>query len=206
MAVRFSGLLLCLSIWLAPVQAATLLVVGDSISAGFGVEIDRGWVTLLQQRLNEQQRDVQVVNASISGDTSSGALARLPALLTEFKPQWVVIEIGGNDGLRGQPPALLQKNLERMVELTRAAGATPVLLGMQLPPNYGPRYTQAFAESFVLAAKAQDVPLLPFFLQDVATNSALMLGDGIHPNTAAQPQLLDNAWPLLAPLLDAATQ
>ncbi|WP_272493019.1 arylesterase [Atopomonas sediminilitoris] len=204
MLTRLAALLLCMMIWLAPVQAATLLVVGDSISAGFGVEIEQGWVALLDKRLKERQLDVSVVNASISGDTSAGALARLPALLDAHKPKWLVLEIGGNDGLRGQPPAQLQANLQRIVELSQAAGAQVVLLGMQIPPNYGPIYNQAFVATFKQVAEANQLPWMPFFLEGVGGNNALMQGDGIHPNAQAQPLLLDNAWSVLAPLLDVA--
>ncbi|MCP8467306.1 arylesterase [Pseudomonas sp. ZM23] len=193
----------CLALLLFTQQAAaqTLLVVGDSISAGLGVDTSHGWVSLLDKRLREQGFDYSVVNASISGDTSAGGLARLPALLSEQKPKLVVIELGGNDGLRGMAPAQLQQNLASMVEQSRKAGAKVLLLGMKLPPNYGQRYTDAFSKVFETVAREQQIALVPFFLEGVGGVSAMMQADGIHPATVAQPKLLDNVWPTLKPLL-----
>lgn len=191
-------------LWLLLAQqamAGTLLVVGDSISAAFGLETRQGWVSLLDDRLREQAPQWQVVNASRSGETSAGGRARLPELLERHAPQLLLIELGGNDGLRGQPPAQLQANLEAMIAQGQAAGATVVLLGMQLPPNYGERYTRAFAQVYRELAVRRAVPLVPFFLEGVGGVPALMQGDGIHPNAAAQPVLLENLWPTLAPLL-----
>lgn len=191
-------------LWLLLAQqamAGTLLVVGDSISAAFGLETRQGWVSLLDDRLREQAPQWQVVNASRSGETSAGGRARLPELLERHAPQLLLIELGGNDGLRGQPPAQLQANLEAMIAQGQAAGATVVLLGMQLPPNYGERYTRAFAQVYCELAARRAVPLVPFFLEGVGGVPALMQGDGIHPNAAAQPVLLENLWPTLAPLL-----
>jgi len=181
--------------------AGTLLVVGDSISAAFGMDTRQGWVALLEKRLDEQGFDHQVVNASISGDTSAGGAARLPALLAEHQPELVIIELGGNDGLRGQPPAQLQQNLAAMVQASQQKGAKVLLLGMQLPPNYGVRYTTAFAEVFPKVAGEFDVPLVPFVLEGVGGVPALMQADGIHPTAEAQPKLLENVWPALKPLL-----
>lgn len=193
----------CLALLLITQQAAaqTLLVVGDSISAGLGLDTSLGWVSLLDKRLKEQGFDYKVVNASISGDTTAGGLARLPALLSEQKPKLVVIELGGNDGLRGMAPAQLQQNLSGMVEQSRKAGAKVVLLGMRLPPNYGQRYTDAFARVFDSVAGEQKIPLVPFFLEGVGGVQDMMQADGIHPAVAAQPRLLDNVWPTLKPLL-----
>ncbi|WP_315807550.1 arylesterase [Pseudomonas sp. C9-3] len=193
----------CLALLLITQQAAaqTLLVVGDSISAGLGLDTSLGWVSLLDKRLKEQGFDYQVVNASISGDTTAGGLARLPALLSEQKPKLVVIELGGNDGLRGMAPAQLQQNLASMVDQSRQAGAKVILLGMRLPPNYGQRYTDAFAKVFDSVASEQKVPLVPFFLEGVGGVQDMMQADGIHPAVAAQPKLLDNVWPTLKPLL-----
>lgn len=193
----------CLALLLITQQAAaqTLLVVGDSISAGLGLDTSQGWVSLLEQRLKQQGFDYRVVNASISGDTTAGGLARLPALLSEQKPTLVVIELGGNDGLRGMAPAQLQQNLASMVERSRAAGAKVLLLGMRLPPNYGQRYTDAFAKVFETVAQQQSVAMVPFFLEGVGGVPAMMQADGIHPATVAQPKLLDNVWPALKPLL-----
>ncbi|WP_253449013.1 arylesterase [Pseudomonas nitroreducens] len=193
----------CLALLLITQQAAaqTLLVVGDSISAGLGLDTSLGWVSLLDKRLKEQGFDYQVVNASISGDTTAGGLARLPALLSEQKPKLVVIELGGNDGLRGMAPAQLQQNLSGMVEQSRKSGAKVILLGMRLPPNYGQRYTDAFAKVFDSVASQQKIPLVPFFLEGVGGVQGMMQADGIHPAVAAQPKLLDNVWPALKPLL-----
>lgn len=181
--------------------AGTLLVVGDSISAGFGLDTRQGWVSLLQQRLEAQGNDAKVVNASISGDTSAGGQARLPALLAAHKPELVIIELGGNDGLRGQPPAQLKQNLASMIERSQASGAKVVLLGMRLPPNYGLRYTTAFAQVFEELGSDKKVPLVPFFLEGVGGVPELMQADGIHPAQAAQERLLENAWPVIKPLL-----
>ncbi|MNO70794.1 Esterase TesA precursor [compost metagenome] len=193
----------CLTLLLLAQQAAaqTLLVVGDSISAGLGLDTGQGWVSLLEKRLKEKGYDYRVVNASISGDTSAGGLARLPALLAEEKPELVVIELGGNDGLRGMAPMHLQQNLAAMVSASRDSGAKVILLGMRLPPNYGERYTQAFAQVFQQVAEQQKVALVPFFLDRVGGNPQLMQPDGIHPAADAQPLLLENLWPTLKPLL-----
>lgn len=181
--------------------AGTVLIVGDSISAGFGLDTREGWASLLQTRLRQEGFDDKVVNASISGDTSAGGQARLPALLAAHTPEVVVLELGGNDGLRGQPPAQLRQNLAAMIDQSRQAGAKVLLLGMQLPPNYGVRYTTAFAEVYKELAKDKQVALVPFFLEGVGGVSELMQADGIHPAQGAQQRLLENAWPALKPLL-----
>lgn len=181
--------------------AGTLLVVGDSISAALGLETSQGWVSLLEKRLAEKGYKQRVVNASISGDTSAGGLARLPALLAEHKPELVIIELGGNDGLRGQPPAQLQQNLAGMIDSARGQGAAVLLLGMRLPPNYGARYTTAFANVYSTVAAEKQVPLVPFFLEGVGGVAEMMQSDGIHPQAKAQPRLLDNLWPTLEPML-----
>ncbi|BAU74785.1 arylesterase [Metapseudomonas furukawaii] len=193
----------CLSLLLLAQEAmaGTVLVVGDSISAALGLESSQGWVSLLEKRLVEKGYDKQVVNASISGDTSAGGLSRLPALLAEHKPELVIIELGGNDGLRGQPPAQLQQNLAGMIDSSRAQGAAVLLLGMRLPPNYGARYTSAFAKVYSDLAEQKQVPLVPFFLEGVGGVPELMQPDGIHPQANAQPRLLENVWPTLEPLL-----
>ncbi|WP_296126968.1 arylesterase [Pseudomonas sp. Ga0074129] len=181
--------------------AGTLLVVGDSISAAFGMDTRQGWVALLEKRLDEQGFDHQVVNASISGDTSAGGAARLPALLAEHQPELVIIELGGNDGLRGQPPAQLQQNLAAMVQQSQKVGAKVLILGMQLPPNYGVRYTTAFADVFPKVANETGSALVPFVLEGIGGVPSMMQSDGIHPTAEAQPRLLDNVWPMLKPLL-----
>ena len=190
-----------LLLWAQGAVAGTLLVLGDSISAAFGLDTRQGWVSLLEQRLAAEGFDYQVVNASVSGDTSAGGLARLPTLLAEHRPQLVIVELGGNDGLRGQPPAQLQQNLAAIIQSARESGARVLLLGMQLPPNYGARYNALFSQVYADVAGAAQVPLLGFFLDGVGGVPALMQGDGIHPNAAAQPRLLDNLWPQLKPLL-----
>lgn len=185
-----------------PVPAQNILLIGDSISAAFGLEIEQGWVSLLQKRLEEQDYPHRVVNASVSGETTAGGLARLPVLLEQVQPELVIIELGGNDGLRGLSAANMQQNLSAMVEQSRASGADVILLGMRIPPNYGPRYNDAFEQVFVDLSQSLDVPLVPFLLEGVGTVPELMLDDGIHPGAAAQPLLLDNAWPVIRQWLD----
>ncbi|MGI4836979.1 MAG: arylesterase [Janthinobacterium lividum] len=181
--------------------AGTVLIVGDSISAGFGLDTSKGWVALLQQRLEREGFSDKVINASITGDTSGGAQARLAPLLTANKPDLVILELGGNDGLRGQPPAQLQQNLSMMIDSAKGVGAKVLLLGMQLPPNYGKRYTDAFAKVYPDLAQQKSVALVPFFLQGIGGVPALMQADGLHPAVGAQGMLLDNVWPVLKPLL-----
>ncbi|MGC5701126.1 arylesterase [Pseudomonas sp. NFXW11] len=181
--------------------AGTVLIVGDSISAAFGLDTRQGWVALLEQRLKDQGFTDKVVNASVSGDTSAGGQARLPALLVEHKPQVLILELGGNDGLRGQLPQQLQQNLASMIDSAQASGAKVLLLGMQLPPNYGVRYTRAFNQVYGQLASDKQVALVPFFLEGVAGHPELMQADGLHPAAAAQGKLLENVWPTLKPLL-----
>ncbi|UUY07537.1 arylesterase [Pseudomonas sp. J452] len=194
-------LLLAQVLWPQGAMAGSVLVVGDSISAAFGMDTRQGWVALLEKRLAEAGFPQSVVNASISGDTSAGGLARLPTLLAQHQPELVIIELGGNDGLRGQAPAQLQQNLAVMVDRSRAAGAKVLLLGMQLPPNYGQRYTRAFAAVYANLAAEKQVPLVPLFLEGVGGVAGMMQADGIHPTVSAQQRLLDNVWPQLQPLL-----
>lgn len=193
-----------LSVMAWPVSAQGILIVGDSISAAFGLEIREGWVSLLEERLQVEGEPIPVVNASVSGDTTAGGLARLPRLLEQHQPDLVVIELGGNDGLRGMAPANMQQNLSQMVEMALAADAEVLLLGMELPPNYGLRFTQAFAQVFVDVSEEHDVPLVPFLLEGVAgvADQSLMQADGIHPTAAAQQRILDNAWPPIAAWLE----
>lgn len=195
------GSLLTLMFWAQHLAAGPILIVGDSISAAFGLDTGSGWVAQLEQRLREEGHQQPVVNASISGDTSSGGLSRLPRLLREHAPEVVIIELGGNDGLRGQQPRQLQHNLAAMIDMSQASGAKVLLLGMQIPPNYGRRYTEAFARVYPHLAEQKGVELVPFFLQGVAGVPGMMQSDGIHPTRQAQPQLLENVWPFLAPLL-----
>ncbi|MFP1684203.1 arylesterase [Alloalcanivorax sp. C16-1] len=187
----------------AAVRAEGVLVLGDSISAAYGIDESEGWVQLLRQRLETQCSGLPVVNASVSGDTSDGGRVRLPALLERHRPDTVVIELGGNDGLRGLPPQRLADNLGTMIRLSREAGAEPVLLGMRIPPNYGRAYTERFEQAFRDAADQGEVPLLPFLLDGVVEAGQLQ-DDGIHPTVAAQPTLFDNAWPVIEPALPAS--
>lgn len=184
---------------MVPASAQGILIVGDSISAAFGLEIDQGWTALLEQRLEDQGADAKVINASVSGDTTAGGLARLPRLLEQHQPALVVIELGGNDGLRGMPPANMQQNLSAMVKQSQDAGAEVLLLGMRILPNYGVRYTQAFEQVFADVSEEYDVALMPFVLEGIAgeADQSLMQSDGIHPTAEAQPLLLDNVWPYI---------
>jgi acyl-CoA thioesterase-1 len=178
-----------------------ILVVGDSLSAGYGVPVDATWVALLERRLTNQGYGYRVVNASISGDTTGGALNRLPRALELHRPAIVILELGGNDGLRGLPLKQVRANFEAMLTQVRAAGARPVLVGMRMPTNYGPAYADGFHALYGELAKKYDAPHLDFFLDKVALDPSLMQADGIHPTTAAQPILLDNLWPVLKPVL-----
>jgi acyl-CoA thioesterase I len=179
-----------------------VLVVGDSLSAGYGVAVDSTWVALLQKRLAAQGYGYRVVNASISGDTTGGARARLPRALELHKPAVVVLELGGNDGLRGLPLRQVRENFEFLIERSQAAGAKVVLVGMRMPPNYGAAYADRFHALYGELAKRYGTPLLGFFLEGVALDEKLMQADGIHPTAAAQPRLLDNLWPVLSQVLE----
>ena len=184
--------------------ARTILVVGDSLSAEYGLQRGQGWVALLQARLQSEKSRAVVVNASISGDTTAGGRSRLPALLAQHKPAVVVIELGANDALRGLPLATTQDNLLAMAQAAKATGARVLLLGMQVPPNYGKAYSQQFADTFVQAAKASKSALVPFFLKGVADGpdaARMFQADRIHPIAEAHPQLLSNVWPELSKLL-----
>jgi acyl-CoA thioesterase-1 len=178
--------------------AQTLLVLGDSISAAHGIDKKAGWVTLLQQRFERQCPDWRVKNASVSGETSAGGRVRLEGLLKDNAIDAVLIELGGNDGLRGLPVSQLEENLTRMIEQSRAAGARVGLLGIRIPPNYGAAYTELFEKTFRTVAKEQDLPFVPRLLEGVAGRDEVMQDDGIHPKAEAQPRLLDNAWPVVS--------
>ena len=197
----------CATLPYLPARAAQprrLLIVGDSLSAEYGLQRGSGWVALLQQRLDRQRPGWQVVNASISGDTTSGGRSRLPALLHQHAPAVVVLELGGNDALRGLPLDLTRDNLATMVRLARESGARVLLLGMQIPPNYGRQHADQFKRLYPEVAKAEKAALVPFFLAGVADGqnpTALFQSDRIHPNEAAQFRMLDNVWPELRRLL-----
>ncbi len=178
-----------------------LLIIGDSLSAGYGLADNESWTTLLQNRLSANGYIYQVVNASISGDTTGGGLRRLPRALQIHAPEIVLIELGGNDGLRGTPIAIIRKNLATMIKLGQQAGAQVILAGMIMPPNYGQTYTDGFADIYSELAKEYDAPLIKFFMKNVAINPGLMQADQIHPNAAGQPYLLNNVWATLEHIL-----
>jgi acyl-CoA thioesterase-1 len=179
----------------------TLVVVGDSLSSGYGLAAGQSWVSMLEQRLDEQGYGYTVVNASISGDTSAGGRARLPRLLERHAPAIVILELGGNDGLRGQPIAELRSNLDAMLDMVEATGAQAVLAGIRIPPNYGSAYTESLAAVYTELAEAHGVPLLEFMLDGVALNPSLMQADGIHPNAEGQQIILENVWSVLDDVL-----
>lgn len=182
-------------------QRPVILVIGDSLSAGYGIAVDETWVALLQRRLDDQAYGYRVVNASISGDTTGGALNRLPRALEMHAPAIVIVELGGNDGLRGLPLKQVRANFDAMLGKIKAAGAKPVLIGMRIPTNYGSEYADGFHALYGELAAKHGVAHLDFFLDDVALDPELMQPDGIHPTAQAQPILLDNVWPILEPLL-----
>jgi len=195
-----------LLVWTLPAAAAgdarpVILVWGDSLSAAYGIPVESGWVQLLAARLRDQGYPHRVVNGSVTGETTAGGLARLPAALKRHRPALVLIELGGNDGLRGLPVAQMRANLAELARLVRAAGAQPVLFEMQMPPNYGAAYTQSYQRAFADVARAVNAPLVPFFLASIVTDAAWFLDDGIHPAVKAQPVLLEAVWPTLKPVL-----
>jgi len=181
--------------------APTLVVVGDSISAGYGLPAGAGWVDLLVARLKERGYPQRVVNASITGDTTAGGRARLPALLKQHRPAIVVVELGGNDGLRGGDLKATRENLDAMVTAIQHSGAKALIVGMRLPPNYGPAYTREFDTLYMAVSNAHKAPLLPYFFDGIGEHNDLFQPDRIHPTAAAQSRLLDNVWPVLLPLL-----
>jgi len=188
-----------------PPGAPVVLVFGDSLSAAHGISVEQGWVNLLAQKISNQGYEFRVVNASVSGETSAGGLARLPRALTVQQPRIVLLELGANDGLRGLPLDQTQNNLDQMLTLLQGRHIAVLLLGLRLPPNYGERYTGGFMAMYQTLAERHHVPLLPFLLENVALKPDLMQSDGLHPNEKGQPLLLNNVWPKLEPLLRAAT-
>jgi len=187
------------------VQAAeppTILVFGDSLSAGYGIEVDQSWVALLQKRLEETGYEHRVVNASISGETTEGGATRIDSAIGTFSPELIILALGGNDGLRGFPPARIKNNLSAIALRSRESGADVVLLGIRIPTNYGARYSQAFEAVFSEVASDLDIRWIEFFMEGIALNDALLQEDRIHPNAEAQPVLLDNAWPIIRATLD----
>jgi len=194
-------LLLCLLAGPASAATRTVLVVGDSLSAAFGMEMREGWVALMAARLKQMQPPYHVINASVSGDTTANGLARLPRLLTEHHPAIVIIELGGNDGLRGLAPRQMKNNIRAMIMKSKAKGAQVLLLGVELPPNYGPKYTERFRQVYRDLAAEQKVTLVPSIMEGIGTDLKLMQADRIHPNAEAQNRMLNNVWPALRLLL-----
>ena len=182
-------------------DVSSILVLGDSISAGYGMNVDDGWVNLMNQTLRQRELAYRMVNASISGETTVGGLKRLPDLLREHAPSIVVIELGGNDGLRGYPTTKIMDNLLTMTDLVKAAGARPVIITMRIPPNYGPRYTRAFEQVFADAAEQSKATLVPFLFEELAVDAQMMQDDGIHPTAKAQPLLVEGFLPYLLDLM-----
>lgn len=185
----------------ASAQTQALLVLGDSLSAAYGLKIEQGWVALLEKQLAAEQLPYKVVNASISGETTGGGLARLDALLRQHHPSILVIALGANDGLRGQPVPLMKTNINTMIALGKKYRARVLLIGVQIPLNYGPRYTRLFNQCFTDLANDHHLPFLPSLLGDIPLNMQLMQADGLHPAAEAQPLILDRVWPVLKPLL-----
>jgi len=203
----FRTLLFFIILWSAAAAAAekSILVVGDSLSAAYGISRNKGWVALLEERLKREQPDYIVVNASISGDTSGGGRARLKPLLARYRPAVVILELGGNDGLRGMSVAQMRANLSAMIGEAQAGGARVLLVGVKMPPNYGEVYMQSFEAAFRETARTHGIPLVPFLLDDFADKPEFFLPDRIHPTEAAQPMMLDRVWRSLLPLLSKET-
>lgn len=197
-------LLFIVLLWFASTagHAATLLVLGDSLSAAYGIGSKEGWVTLLEERLKQKRFDYSVVNASISGETTSGGATRIGEALERARPAIVIVALGGNDGLRGLSAAQMKANLSRIVEAAKSRGALVLLVGVRVPPNYGPRYVGEFKAAFIELAEHHRVPLVPYMLEGIGEQRELMQPDNIHPTAAAQPQILENIWPTLEPLLE----
>ena len=188
---------MCLAVNATASESPTVLVFGDSLSAGYGIDVDQSWTALLQTRLERQGYEHRVVNASIGGETTEGGAAQIEQAIDEFHPALIVLELGGNDGLRGIPPQRMKGNLGKIIGTSRTSGAAVVLLGIRIPPNYGKRYTSEFENVYRELATEYEIPWIEFFLEGIALNEELMQADGIHPNAAAQIILLDNAWPMI---------
>ena len=187
-------------------SAPTVLVFGDSLSAGYGIDVDQSWPALLQSRLESQGYEHRVINASISGETTEGGVTRIGSTLENFNPELVILELGGNDGLRGFPPDRMKANLQTIIETTKTSGAAVVMLGIRIPTNYGPRYTGAFENVYRELAEQSGVLWIEFFMEGIALNEDLMQDDGIHPNAEAQLILLDNAWPIIRQSLEVSSK
>ena len=201
MRILISLLLLLLTNSAVATESPTIVIFGDSLSAGYGIDVDQSWAALLQTRLKEQGYEHRVVNASISGETTEGGATRIDTALQDFSPDLIILELGGNDGLRGFPASRMKANLEIIVTRAKATGAAVILLGIRIPTNYGSRYSAAFENVFRQVSADLDVAWIEFFMEGIAMNDALLLDDRIHPNAAAQPILLDNAWPIISATL-----
>lgn len=204
--LKSSVLSLCLIsfvAWSAPVSAANpkILIYGDSLSAAYGIPQQLGWAALLKQKLDQENLRFDIINASISGETTSGGLSRLASTLEQTKPQTIIIELGANDGLRGLPVKNMHDNLDAMIQLSKKSGAKVLLVGMRIPPNYGPKYTEDFSQTYIKLAKQHKIRVVPFMLENVAAKPDLIQQDGLHPNTLGQPIILNNIWPELQNLL-----
>jgi acyl-CoA thioesterase-1 len=197
MRIIFSLLFLLMSAKADCTESPTVLIFGDSLSAGYGIEVDQSWGALLQSRLNEQGYEHRVVNASISGETTEGGATRIESAIADFSPKVIILELGGNDGLRGFPAARMRANLEKIVTRATASGAAVVLLGIRIPTNYGARYSAEFEDVFRQVSEQFGVQWIEFFMEGIAMNDDLLQEDRIHPNALAQPMLLDNAWPII---------
>lgn len=191
-----------------PLQAQTLLILGDSLSAGYGLAAEEGWVSLLEKRLDQElaaleRPAVDLVNASISGETTAGGLARLPDLLSQHHPRWLLLQLGANDALRGTPLPVIRQQLQSLIETAQAASVQVILIGIRIPPNYGAQYAEGFFALYAELADQYNLVRVPFLLERVALDWSMMLPDGLHPNAQAQPLILDTVWPFLQPLLDS---
>ena len=208
MISRFRLLCLLIGFWSVEAVAddATIVILGDSLSAAYGMELSESWPSLLQRRLEQNGHAYRVFNSSIAGETTQGGLTRLPRLLEQHRPAIVMVELGGNDGLRGLPLEVTRGNLSSMIEQSQAAGAAVILAEMRIPPNYGRTYTEKFNGTYSDLADQHGAVLLPFLLQDIALEPGMMLDDGIHPTAAAQPLILDQVWSVLQPLLTGSNQ
>jgi len=195
-------LFLMITLFSTTLMAKSIIVLGDSISAGYGLEAGKGWVTLLQQKFNQKHNTYTVFNESISGDTTAGGLARIDNALSRHRPELVLLELGANDGLRGLSPKLMKKNLAEMVKRSQKAGAKVLLLSMRIPPNYGKRYVDMFYKVYPQLAAEMNIPYVPFILEEVALVNELMQKDGLHPNAKAQPIIAEKIWSYLLPVLE----
>jgi acyl-CoA thioesterase-1 len=198
--IRFS-IAFFLTVLCTLANAKSILVMGDSLSAGYGIQTEEGWVALLQQKIANADYQYDVINESISGETTDGGLRRFPSILQRTQPDIIILELGANDGLRGFPLPVIKNNLNELVKMSLKTGASVLLLGIHIPPNYGVLYTSKFHALFGEAASENNISLVPFFLDGIATNNDYMQADGLHPNAKGQPIILENVWPLLEPML-----